>query len=291
MKPAKFDYYAPTTLPEAVRLLAEHGDEAKLLAGGQSLVPLMNLRLAQPGVLIDLNRVDGLSYVRAMDDGRLAIGAMTRHHEVATSPLVRERCPLLADAAARIGFPAIRHRGTLGGSLSHADPVSEMPCVAVTLDAELVAAGPTGDRTIRALDFFETYFTSALAPDEVLREIRYPAMGPGQGWAFHESVRKTGDFAIVAVAAHLHLAGGRVAAARIGIAGVADRPIRATRAEQSLIDALRPGSVDETAAVAAADLDEPPTDIHASADFRRRIVQVLVRRALEDAMAMAERSA
>ncbi len=290
MKPARFDYYAPTSLPEAVGLLQAHGDDAKLLAGGQSLVPLMNLRLAQPSVIIDLNGVEGLSYVRALGDGQVAIGAMTRHHDVATAPLVRERCPLLADAAGRIGFPAIRHRGTLGGSLSHADPVSEMPCVAVTLDAELVASGPAGDRVIGAADFFETYFTTALAPDEVLREIRYPAMGAEEGWGFHESVRKTGDFAIVAVATWLRLEEGRIAAARIGIAGVADRPARATAAEEALIGRGSDALV-EAAAAAEGGVEEAPSDIHASADFRRRIVGVLARRALEDAMTMAERTA
>ncbi len=288
MKPARFEYFAPTSLPEAVALLQAHGDDAKLLAGGQSLVPLMNLRLAQPSVVIDLNRVSDLAYVRAEEDGRIAIGAMTRHHEVATSPLVREHCPLLADAAARIGFPAIRHRGTLGGSLSHADPVSEMPCVALALDAELVAAGRNGDRVIVASDFFQTYFTTALEPDEVLRQIRYPAMQPGEGWGFHESVRKTGDFAIVAVAATVRMADGGVAAARIAIAGVADRPVRATGAEALLAGRSGRDVLDEVADAAAATAGEAPTDIHASSGFRQRIVRVLTRRALADAIAMAE---
>ncbi len=289
MKPARFDYFAPTSLPEVVALLRAHGEDAKLLAGGQSLVPLMNLRLAQPAVVIDLNRVAGMAYVRADEDGRIAIGAMTRHDEVASSPLIRERCPLLADAAVRIGFPAIRHRGTLGGSLSHADPVSEMPCVALALGAQLVAAGPDGDRTIPADEFFQTYFTTALEPAEVLREIRYPSTGNGEGWGFHESVRKTGDFAIVAVAVHLRTAAEGGAVARIAVAGVADRPVRASAAEALVAERGDEQALDEAAEAAAAECDEAPTDIHASAEFRRRMVRVLTRRALGDALAVARR--
>lgn len=285
MKPARFDYYAPRSLPEAVELLERHGEEAKLLAGGQSLVPMMNLRLAQPSVLIDLNRVEGLAYIRPGDE-QVAIGAMTRHHEVAGSDLLRQHCGLLATAAGQIGYPAIRHRGTLGGSLAHADPVSEMPCVAVALDAELTAIGPGGERVIRAADFFQTYFTTALAPDELLREIRFPALGRDEGWGFHESVRKTGDFATVAVAARVRMADGAIVTGGIGIAGVADRPVRAAAAEAALSRGGLSSGLDEVAELAAATVEEV-SDIHASAEFRRRIVRVLVRRALEDAMTMA----
>ncbi len=289
MKPARFDYYAPTSLHEAVDLLQRHGDEAKLLAGGQSLVPMMNLRLAQPSVLVDLNRVADLAYVRDLGEDGIAIGAMTRHHVVATSSLVRDRCPLLADAAARIGYPAIRHRGTLGGSLAHADPVSEMPCIALTLDAEMAVVGPAGERLIPAVDFFQTYFTTALAPDEVLHEIRFRAMAPGDGWGFHESVRKTGDFAIVAVAAHLRVTNGAISEARLGIAGVSERPVRATDAEQALIGSTGTAAVHEASGRAASVVDAE-SDIHASAEFRRRLVRVLVERAVTDAVATAERS-
>jgi aerobic carbon-monoxide dehydrogenase medium subunit len=286
MKPARFDYHAPATLDEAVRLLAEHGDEAKLLAGGQSLVPMMNLRLAQPSVVIDLNRVSEMAYLRPDGEGRIALGAMSRHHSVATSDLLRDRCPLLASAAARIGYPAIRYRGTLGGSLAHADPVAEMPCVALTLGAELVAIGPGGERVIPADDFFLTYFTTALEPDELLREIRFPAISPGEGWSFHESARKTGDFAIVAVAAQVRVGDGVIEQARLGIAGISDRPVRAADAEQALAGQPLEIPLDEAADRAAATVDSA-SDIHASADFRRRLVAVLTRRALEDALTMA----
>lgn len=288
MKPAGFDYHAPTSLPEAVELLHRLGEDAKLLAGGQSLVPMMNLRLAQPSALIDLNRVQGLAYVRPLGDDRIAIGAMTRHDDVATSELVIGRCPLLASAAARIGYPAIRHRGTLGGSLAHADPVSEMPCVALTLDAELVVVGPGGERVIPALDFFQTYFTTSLATDEILREIRFPVLGPGDGWGFHESVRKAGDFAIVAVAARLRVSDGVVSEARLGVAGVSERPVRATEAEAALTGSRLEASLAEATDLAAG-VVESESDIHASAAFRRRLVGVLARRAIEDAASSAGR--
>jgi carbon-monoxide dehydrogenase medium subunit len=233
MKPPPFRYLAPRALDECIDLLAEHGETAKLLAGGQSLVPLMNLRLAFPEVVIDLNRVDGLGYVRE-DDGVLAIGAMTRHREVAESDVVRRRCPLLADAVALVGYPAIRNRGTLGGSIAHADPVAELPCVALTLDAELVAAGPRGRRTIAAGDFFAGFLTTALEPDEVLVEVRFPDTGAA---AFREFSRKSGDFAVTAVAVDLRVADGVVEQARIGLAGVSDRPLRASEAEALLAGA------------------------------------------------------
>lgn len=289
MKPARFDYYAPRSLLETIELLGRHGDEAKLLAGGQSLVPMMNLRLAQPSVLIDLNQVEGLAYIR-LGDEEVAIGAMTRHHEVAGSDLLRDSCGLLSTAAGQIGYPAIRHRGTLGGSLAHADPVSEMPCVAVALDATLTAVGPGGERVIGAADFFQTYFTTALAPDELLREIRFPVLGAGNGWGFRESARKTGDFATVAVAAHVRLEDSTLQAARIGIAGVADRPVRATAAESAMTDGGPTASLEDVAELAVATVEEV-SDIHASAEHRRRVVRVLVRRALDDALAMARRGA
>lgn len=286
MKPARFDYVAPASLGEAIALLHDHAQEAKLLAGGQSLVPLMNLRLAQPSVLIDLNHVADLSYIRTDDQGRLAIGAMTRHHEVATSDLVRERCPMLSAAAARIGFPAIRHRGTLGGSLAHADPVAEMPCIALTLDAELTVIGPAGERAIPAADFFETYFTTRLATDELIREIRFPAIGPGEGWGFHESVRKAGDFATVAAAAQVRVTNGAIESAAIGLAGVSERPVRAADAERALIGQPIGVDLDQAAALTSRTVDAA-SDIHASDSFRRHLARVLTRRALDDALATA----
>jgi len=234
MKPAPFRYLAPTGVEEAVELLREHGAGAKLLAGGQSLVPLMNLRLAQPSVLVDLNRVPGLRAI-AERDGRVVVGAMARHRDVASDPIVGARCPILAHAAARIGYPAIRNRGTIGGSLAHADPVAEMPCVALALDAELVAVGPAGERVIPASAFFEGLFQSALAPTEVLTEIRFPVLDSNERWGFEEFARKTGDYAICASAVRVHVAKGVVERARIALAGVADRPVRATAAERLLV--------------------------------------------------------
>lgn len=260
MKPSPFAYLAPRTLDECVALLAEHGDAAKLLAGGQSLVPLMNLRLAAPEVVIDLNRIDELAYVREHDGG-VAIGAMTRHRDVATSALVRERCPLLADAVALVGYPAIRNRGTLGGTLAHADPVAEVPCVALTLDAELVAVGPGGRRTIAAGDFFAGFLTTALAADEVLVEVRFPPSATG---AFTEFTRKSGDFALSAAAVDLALDDGVVRRARIGLAGAGDRPLRAGAAE---------------AALAGGPLDAERIEA-AAAEVDGELAPVMVRRAL-----------
>jgi carbon-monoxide dehydrogenase medium subunit len=268
VKPSRFEYFDPTSVQECVGLLREHGEEAKLLAGGQSLVPLMNLRLAAPGVLIDLNRVDDLAYVREEGE-QLVIGAMTRHREVAGSETVERACPLLAEAARLIGYPAIRNRGTLGGSLAHADVASEMPCVALTLDAELVAEGPGGRRTIPAREMFVSHFTTALAPDELLVEVRYPRRQEGDGSKFVEFSRKNGDFALAAVAVLV-----RSGHAAIGVAGVGDRPWRATDAEQRLVA----GESIEDVARAAGAQAATVTD-----GYRAHVVETLTRRALNEA--------
>lgn len=267
MKPPPFTYLAPRTVAECSALLGEHGESAKLLAGGQSLVPLMNLRFAFPDVVIDLNRVDGLDYVR-VDGDVLAIGAMTRHRTVADSELVRRHCPLLAEAVALVGYPAIRNRGTLGGSIAHADPIAELPCVVRTLDAELVAEGPRGRRTIAAADFFHGVLTTALQPDETLVEARFPMPSAGTSTAFREFTRKTGDFALAAAAVELTVAKGAVERARIGLAGAGDRPRRAEEAERSLVGA----EVDAGVAAAAAEL-VPGSDL----------VRVMARRAMVSA--------
>jgi carbon-monoxide dehydrogenase medium subunit len=277
VKPSRFEYFAPSTVDECVALLAEHGEDAKLLAGGQSLVPLMNLRLAAPEVLIDLNGVAELE--RVSDDGdRLVVGAMTRHSDVASSPAVRAACPLLARAAGLIGYPAIRNRGTLGGSIVHADPASEMPCVALTLDAELVVIGPGGRRTIPAGDFFVSHFTTSLEPDELLVEVRYPRLEDGDGWEFVEFSRKNGDFAVAAVAVEVRRRNGRLEQARVGVAGVGERPWRATGAEERLTgDDLTPELIQR----AARDAGEQAA---AAADgYRGHVVATLTRRALETA--------
>jgi len=277
MKPSRFDYFAPGSVDECVALLAEHGEDAKLLAGGQSLVPLMNLRLAAPEVLIDLNGVGELDYVRE-DADRLVIGAMTRHREVA-SDAVGTACPMLAHAAGLIGYPPIRNRGTLGGSLVHADPASELPCVALTVDAELVAVGPGGRRTIPAGDFFLSHFTTALDPSELLVEVRFPRTAEDDRWGFVEFSRKSGDFAIAAVAVDLRLRDGRLERARVGVAGVGERPWRATAAEQTL---TADGPAPDVLQRAAEDAGEQAA---AAADgYRGHVVATLTRRALDAAL-------
>jgi carbon-monoxide dehydrogenase medium subunit len=236
VKPAPFRYARAGSIEECVSLLAEHGDEAKVLAGGQSLVPLMNLRLARPEVLVDVNQVRELSHV-TLDGDVLRIGAMTRHREIAASDVVARACPPLCQAAAMVGYPAIRNRGTIGGSVAHADPVAEIPCVACATDAEIVVVGPDGRRTIAARDFFLGYFTTALDPSELLVEVRFPVAGGTDAWDVREFTRKAGDFAVALVAVGITLADGAVAGARIAFGGVSDRPLRAGEAEEMLAGA------------------------------------------------------
>lgn len=283
MKPAAFTYFAPNSLSQAVALLAEHAPDGKPLAGGQSLVPMMNFRLAQPRSLIDLNRVSELSYIREAD-GVLAIGAMTRQAEAERSALVSRTAPLLGEALKLTGHPTIRHRGTVGGALAHADPAAELPAVALALGAELVARGPGGTRTIPAEEFFLGPLSTALAPDELLVEARFPALPPGAGWTFLELSRRHGDFAIVGVAAVVVLApDGRIERASLALCGAGPKPIRASRAEAALAG-VSPGEerFREAGEIAAQEID-PDTDLHASAAYRRRVAAVLVRRALVEA--------
>ncbi len=284
MKPNRFDYHHPATVEECVALLTEHGDDAKPLAGGQSLVPLMNLRLAAPAVLVDLNGIAELSYVSDEGD-TLAIGAMTRHRTVAGDETVRAANPLLAHAASLIGYPAIRVRGTIGGSLSHADPVSELPCVAVALGAEFVIAGAEGRRTLPASDFFQGYFTTAMQPGELLVEVRFPHVGGATGWGFAELARKAGDYAVVAVAAAVTVRGGTIESARIGLAGIDERPVTAATAEEALRGA--PATAESVAAAAAAISAQVTADAVRDASFASHVAGVLGRRALTDALERA----
>lgn len=230
MKPPDFHYLAPRSLEEAMSGLAEHGEDAQVLAGGQSLVPMMNLRLAAPSALVDLNYLGELSGVERTDD-HLVVGSMTRHHDVAMNALLREHVPVLAHAASLIGYPAIRNRGTIGGSLCHADPVAEMPCVALMLDAELQVAGPAGQRTIPAAEFFDGYFSTALAPAEILTAVKFH--NGFDRWSFKEFARKTGDFAVAAAAATASIKDSTIQRLRVGLAGVSDRPVRANQLEQT----------------------------------------------------------
>ena len=278
MKPPPFAYFAPTTVQEATELLAEHGDDAKVLAGGQSLIPLLSLRLARPTALIDLNGVDELSHIET--NGVTTIGAMTRHRTVERSAVIAVNVPLLAAAVPYIGHSAIRTRGTVGGSLSHADPAAELPAVALALDATFVARSAKGGaREIAAVDFFDGYFTTTLQPDEVLTSVRFPNAAPGTGVSVQEMARRHGDFAMVAAVVSVAPDGG----ARIALINVADRPVRAIEAEA----ALQAGeSIDDVAALATRDLD-PVSDLHASAAYRRSVATVMLRRALTEATAAA----
>jgi carbon-monoxide dehydrogenase medium subunit len=274
MIPAPFDYQRAASVDEAIELLTTHGDDAKLLAGGHSLLPLMRLRLAQPAVLVDIARIGDLSYITD-DGGTVRIGALTRHHDVAFSDLVREQVPLLAEVAGQIGDPQVRHRGTVGGSVAHGDPASDLPAALLALRGTVVARGPGGEREIAADDFFTGFLETALAPDEVLTEIRVPAI-PGVGWGFEKFARRAHDWAIVGVTAVL--ANGS-AGPGIGLVNMGSSPLRAAGVE----DALRSGSGAGDAAARAAEGTEPPDDLNASPDFRRHLAEVLVRRALETA--------
>jgi carbon-monoxide dehydrogenase medium subunit len=282
MKLPPFEYEAPETAADAVDLLAEHGDEASVLAGGQSLIPLLALRLARPAVLIDINGVDELSGVSAAD-GWVAIGAVTREYVAEESGTVAEAVPLLAAALPLIGHEAIRSRGTIGGSLAHADPAAELPAVARALDAEFVVRGPAGERVIPAAEWFEGYLTTSRRPDELLVEVRFPAAKPGTGTSFHEVARRHGDFAMVGLATSLVLAGGVISEARLAFAGVSDVPVRAAAAED-LLAGERPSAelFDEAARRATEDLD-PPADLHGSSDYRKAVAAAVVRRGLRAA--------
>ena len=274
MIPAPFDYQRAGSVDEAIELLAAHGDDAKLLAGGHSLLPLMKLRLAQPTVLVDIGRIGDLSYVED-GGGTVRIGALTRHHDVASSDLVREQAPLLAEVAGQIGDPQVRHRGTIGGSIAHGDPASDLPAVLLALRGTLVVRGPGGEREIAADDFFTGFLETALAPDEVLTELRVPAV-PGVGWAFEKFNRRSQDWAIVGVAAALTNGAGGPG---VGLVNMGSAPLRAAGVE----DALRSGSGAADAAARADEGTEPPSDLNASPEYRRHLAQVLVRRALESA--------
>jgi CO/xanthine dehydrogenase FAD-binding subunit len=282
MKPSVFAYQDPSSLEEALELLHRYGADAKVLAGGQSLVPLLNFRLSSPAALIDLNRITALAYIR-QEGEELRIGAMTRQRTIEFSPLVRERLPLLHEATTLIGHLPIRTRGTLGGSLSHADPAAEYPAVATALEAELVLQNAHSTRVLRAEKFFVSYLTTALAPDEVVVEVRFSLPVSTSGWAFAEFAQRHGDFALAGVAAVLDANGEQCRLARLATAGVGPTPLRLRAVEHLLEqDGLTEQSI-EAAAERAAELVEPSNDLHASADYRRHLVRVLTRKALKRA--------
>ncbi|HSM05638.1 MAG TPA: xanthine dehydrogenase family protein subunit M [Longimicrobiales bacterium] len=282
MIPGEFDYHAPSSVDDAVALLERLGDDAKVLAGGHSLVPAMRFRLALPQHLVDINGIDGLAYVRE-EGGVLALGAMTREAEIEHSDVVEARYPLLADAGRVIADPLVRNRGTVGGNLAHADPANDHPAVMLAYGATLVAHGPGGRREIGVDDFFVGLFESALQPSELLVEIRIPAPGPGSGGAYEKFERKVGDYAISAAAVQLTLSGGTCTAARIALTNVSPVPMRSPGAEAALVGNELTDEVVESAGRAAARECDPSADLRGSEDYKRDVTRVLVKRAIRRA--------
>jgi carbon-monoxide dehydrogenase medium subunit len=276
--PASFDYVVADHPDHAIELLSKRED-AKLLAGGHSLLPAMKLRLVRPALLVDVSRIADLSYVRE-DGDSIAIGALTRHKDVAESAVLREHCPLVSSVAARVGDPQVRHRGTIGGSIAHGDPASDLPSVILALDGEVVARGPNGERTIAARNCFTGVFQTAIGPDEMLVEVRVPKTG-SRGWSYVKMHRRAQDWATVAVAAVVERSNGSIGKASIALTNMGATSLRATAVE----NAIAGGATIEDAAALAADGTEPPSDHAGSADFRRHLARVLTRRALEEAAA------
>jgi carbon-monoxide dehydrogenase medium subunit len=289
MKPAIFEYFAPATLDEALELLHEHGDEAKILAGGQSLMPLMNLRLARPKIIVDINWLSALNGIASTGDGGLTIGALARQRAVEKSALVREQNPLLASAMPLIGHFQIRNRGTVGGSLAHADPAAELPALAVLFGCEFSLARKGGVRVVSAADFFLGYMVTTIEPGELLTEIRFPSWRPGTVWAFDEITRRKGDFALVGVALSAELDGSKnLQDVAIVMFGVGGKPQRVANVEAMLKGRrVDRGVLRELGRMVAEEL-EPDSDIHASAEYRKEVGGVLARRALESALARSE---
>ena len=277
MIPATFDYEVAESAEHALGLLAER-EGAKLLAGGHSLLPAMKLRLSRPSALVDIGRIGELSYVREAGD-RIAIGALTRHRDVHENALLREQCPIVSFTAGLIGDPQVRHRGTIGGTLAHGDPASDLPAVMLALDAELVVRGSGGERTIPASDFFTGVFQTAVGPTEMLVEVRVPKLAPTAGWAYLKPSRRAQDWATVAVAAVVERTNGSIEKAAIGLTNMGATPLRATVAE----DSLARGASIEDAAESIPEGTDPPSDTFASAAYRQHLAKVLGRRALQEA--------
>ena len=281
MYPAQFEYVAPASLDEALRLLSESGGEAKILAGGHSLLPMMKLRLAQPATLIALRKIPGLNEIR-VDAGGLTIGAMVTHAQVASSPEISRALPMLAEAADRVGDLQVRNRGTLGGSLAHGDPAGDLPTVLLALDAELVCFGPDGERTIPAREFFRGIFETALGPRDVLTEIRVPKLGADAGWSYQKFTRRAQDWAIVGVAAVVRRDDGSIRDGAVALTNMGPTPLRARGVEEAL-SAASPDGISQ-AAERAAEGTSPPSDPNGSAEYRQHLARVLVRQALEEAL-------
>ncbi|MFB9126308.1 FAD binding domain-containing protein, partial [Paraburkholderia dipogonis] len=278
MKPAPFDYCCPDTIDEAVEVLAANVDDAKLMAGGQSLTPMLNFRVVRPALIIDISRLLELEYVRERRDGGLTIGALTRHRVLETSALVASRFPVIPETMHNVAHLAIRNRGTIGGSLSHADPAAELPMLSRLLDAVIVARSVRGEREIPASEFFVAPLTTALDDDEIVVRVELPGLPAGMGWCFHEFARRAGDFALAAVGVLLDVQGGEIREARVAMMGVGDTPMRRPEAEAVLTGKALSDEVMADAVHAACDSLQPNTDLHASPEFRRHLAGVLMER-------------
>ncbi len=281
MIPATFDYIRAGSVEEAVAALTEHGDEAKLLAGGHSLLPLMKLRLASPEVLIDLGRVDALRGVCELDDGRLSIGAMTAHQDVIDNDLVRQHCGVLADVTRQVGDAQVRHRGTIGGALAHGDAASDLPAALLALDGTVVVQGPSGQREIAAADLFVDYLATSISDDEGITEVRVPKFDGSWGWNYQKFSRVAQAWAIVGSLGLVKRSNGNVEEARVGLTHMGTVPLRATAVEQALAGAAIDGIAD--AAEHAAEGTSAPTDLNATSEFREHLARVLTKRALQAA--------
>ena len=284
MYPAQFDYHTPGTIREALELLGRHKDDAKLLAGGHSLLPAMKFRLSQPKHVVDLKKVPGLSGIKE-DGGMLVIGAMTTHYAIESSSVVKSKCPVLAATAALIGDPMVRNMGTIGGSLAHADPAADYPAAIIALGAEIVAEGPKGKRTIKADDFFKGLLTTALAADEILTEVRVPVCGPKVGCAYLKFPHPASRFAVVGVAAVLTVDGGRVTKAGVGITGAGTKAVRAKGVEAGLSGKALDAATIQAAADKAPDGVDVQADLQGSEEYKRHLLKVFARRSIEAAAA------
>ena len=283
MKPAKFNYHSPTSIDDALTILERYQGDARPLAGGQSLVPMMNFRLATPAAIVDLNRIPGLAGIEEAD-GVVRIGAMARQRQIEFAPLLRGKLPLLNEAMRWVGHLPTRTRGTIGGSIAHADPSAEIPMVLQALDGEVVARGPQGERRVEASELFTAPLTTSLMPDEILTEARFPVMPTGAGYAIEEFARRKGDFAIAAIAVMLMRDGERCTTARLATAGIGPIPARLREAEAILEERGLGEAAIAAAAEKAAELVEPMSDQNGSAEFRRHLTAVLARRAVQKAM-------
>jgi carbon-monoxide dehydrogenase medium subunit len=284
MKPAQFDYVSPSTVDAAVEALVASNGEGKVLAGGQSLLPLLNFRMARPTVLVDLNRIKGLSYIEDRGD-RIAIGALTRHRELEHSPLIASKLPVMSAAMRHVAHLAIRNRGTIGGSLSHADPAAELPMLATFYEAGISVQGPSGRRTIAPGEFFVDALTTCLEPEEIVVEIEFPILKQ-DGWAFEEVARRFGDFALASIAVSVRRGPTGLEAARVAVMGVADTPRRLTEAEEELVAMELDDRMPDRFSEVVVSMVSPNDDLHASADYRKHLLAQLAKRALRTALAM-----